>query len=128
MRYSSFALVSGQWAAALLPAFVAFTNYSSMTAKQIDSQKERYGDEFVEVRISAEENSQARSLLSYENELVGIRCMEISNCGNTCLDIFNFKPIREALTRFTPLWLFPLTSLDSIHQKHIISRTMFLFS
>ena len=48
-----------------------------MTAKQIDSQKERYGDEFLEVRISAEENSLARSLLLYENELVGIRCMRI---------------------------------------------------
>ena len=49
VRYSGFAVASGHPAAFILPLFVAFTNISTVTGKQIESQKSRYGDEFLEV-------------------------------------------------------------------------------
>ena len=66
MRYSSFALASGHPASIILPMFVAFTNVSSMTAKQIDSQKERYGDQFIEVSLCTA-NEGSNSALAEKN-------------------------------------------------------------
>ena len=46
VRYFSFALCSGRWVSIVLPVWVAFSNWATLTFVQPKGQQERYGADF----------------------------------------------------------------------------------